>query len=257
MTCVETKDKWHRKRWAFIIYVRLWGFLLLISPLKWTKLTCANFSLESYCLCLFAYCPFPSPNLVSVRLKALILVWPVWYAAASDQRHSEWESKHIAKIWSLLSKCRNIPGIPEEMCSRPQFNQEKAAELAQMCRHKNVFLARTLRSTLKDSCTAFANEGKIASTCERYQICILLWINNSFRFFFLVHQERQAAADHIYWACIIHVFSDRGDYSCRACCVWVHEWVFDLHVCCATCCSWLCAAVFHQRKILLHSQCRS
>lgn len=30
------------------------------------------------------------------------------------------------------------------MCSGPQFNQEKAAELAPMCHHKNVFLEPNL-----------------------------------------------------------------------------------------------------------------
>lgn len=56
-------------------------------------------------------------------------------------------NSHTAKIWSGLSKCRNISGIPEVMLSGPQFNQEKAAELAQICHHKSVFLAQTLRST--------------------------------------------------------------------------------------------------------------
>lgn len=68
-------------------------------------------------------------------------------ASHFNQRHSDFlaanesKSSHIAKIWSGLSKCRNITGIPEEMCSGLRFNQEKAAELAQMCHHKNVFLA--------------------------------------------------------------------------------------------------------------------
>ncbi len=68
-------------------------------------------------------------------------------ASHCNQRHSDFlsasesKSSHTAKIWSGLSKCRNITGIPEEMCSGPQFNQERAAELAQICDHKNVFLA--------------------------------------------------------------------------------------------------------------------
>lgn len=57
-------------------------------------------------------------------------------------------NSHTAKIWSGLSKCRNISGIPEEICPGPQLNQEKAATLAQICHRKSVFLAQTLPKLL-------------------------------------------------------------------------------------------------------------
>lgn len=70
-------------------------------------------------------------------------------------------NSHTAKIWSGLSKCRNISGIPEEICSGPRFNQEKAAELAQICHHKNVFLEPNLalRSTHSFTRYTFTDEG--------------------------------------------------------------------------------------------------
>lgn len=180
MTCVETGDKWQKKRRALHqldlrldskrekeIYGRLWLALLeypLNSPLKMQKWTCA--------------CTNPQTNRLKRTAKnwstgASPLSFSFFIVSVSQVKCSHsyvtsvvwlWHltvtkgiltfkglhilpmnpNSHTAKIWSGLSKCRNISGIPEEMCSGSRFNQEKAAELAQICHHKNVFLAQTL-----------------------------------------------------------------------------------------------------------------
>lgn len=126
------------------IYGRLWLFLLecvLISPQKlqnehvhvWThKQTDTNLMILTL---LPLRCPFSFSVSSVCQVKCshsyvTSVVW-LWHLTVTKGILTLIlpmnPTSHTAKIWSGLSKCWNITGIPEEMCSGPQFNQEKAA----------------------------------------------------------------------------------------------------------------------------------
>lgn len=160
-------------------------------------------------------------------------------------------NSHTAKIWSGLSKCRNISGIPEEICPGPQLNQEKAATLAQICHRKSVFLAQTLPKTFMRS-WRWEEE---AARC----LCFGAQHRKDKKRLFSVCLDKHAAADHtsIQSALLMHFQTAATPLAELSVYDLAHGWVFDLHPGCATCCSWLNAAVFHQRKIRSTLDCGS
>lgn len=164
-------------------------------------------------------------------------------------------NSRTAKIWSGLSKCRNISGIPEEMCPRPQFNQEKAAELAQICHKDGIFRPkRAFRSTRKsfthfswwveNSLPGLVNHARFVSECKKDK-------ETTLHFSYPVCLDTHATADHtsIASALLMHFQTAATPLSDLSAYDLAHGWVFDLHLGCATCCSWLDATVFHQRKM--------
>lgn len=127
-------------------------------------------------------------------------------------------NSHTAKIWSGLSKCRNISGIPEEICPGPQLNQEKAATLAQICHRKSVFLAQTLPKTFMRSWRWEEEAARCLCFGAQHR-------KDKKKTFLCLPGQACRSWPHVYTVCITHAFSDSSDSSRRALRVWLSTWV--------------------------------